>query len=202
MKTKTSRIGALLLASMLTLTSFSFAAEATKDSITQGQAAKLVAYYLGFFPQLPANPTEHDCIDLLLQNNISPFNGWEMTKILTVADFAKIIVGAMGDEDQLSGDLNDPKTYIQYLKGLNVPVESVSETLDQLESKPEGKAPKSMSSKQLLSDALSEAFAIGSEPGEGEAGNVGFADAPIPVAAILAVVESLPTVTRNPTTPN
>ena len=108
----------------------------------------------------------------------------------------------MGREDELTGDLNDPKVYIQFLKGLNVPVESVSETLEQLESKPEGNLPKSLSNKQLLSDALSEAFAIGSEPGEGTAGNVGFADAPIPVDTVLEVMESVPTVVRNPTTPN
>ena len=200
MRAKTSRIGALLVASLLTLSSFSFAADASKDSITQGEAAILLAQYTGLSPNLSPNPSAQECITALLERGITPFGGWELSKILTVADFAKIVVHALGATHEIEGDENDPKTYIQYLKGINIPIESVSETLEKLPSDPKSVIPREVGTATLLSDPLKQGFDLGSEPGDGDAGNVDFGN--VSREQFIAVFESENTVVLNVVTPN
>jgi hypothetical protein len=87
------------------------AVHAQTAPISQGRAAVLLAQRLGFALQTNRVLTELEAIRLLLENNISPFGGWQLDEPLFENDVARILVQALGFESEIpEEERNNPQT--------------------------------------------------------------------------------------------
>ncbi|MCC5843102.1 MAG: hypothetical protein JJU05_02495 [Verrucomicrobia bacterium] len=150
----------LILAAMLTIAP---ALHAQTASLSQGQAAVLLAQRLGFALQTTRTLTEVEAVRLLTENNISPFGGWQIEEPLFENDLARILVYAMGKEGEIpEEERDDPQTtafqdflireYDLEITGSEIPPEALD--LERGNRNIQGTAGDVVSSDPLLSDAL------------------------------------------------
>lgn len=104
--------------------------------VTQGELAQLVVRVLGLSRFLPAAPSDQQCFDILLDNRVAPFEGWKSGKVVTKADLARVIVSALKRQNEIENE-DDPKEWIDYLKSLGIPIDSVGEAVSYIEPLPE-----------------------------------------------------------------
>ena len=115
--------------------------EATKGKqVTQCELAQLLVQVLGLSRFLPPSPTCQQCFAVLLDNAIVPADGWSPDKTVVMGDLARVIVQAMKLQAEIKNPDN-PQEWVDYLKGLGVPLEAVGETVSYLEPLPEPIAP-------------------------------------------------------------
>ncbi len=98
---------------------------------TQGDLAQLLVRKLGLSRQMPASPTNFECIVMLSQNGIwpsptlkptdaNPTPGWDEEAEVTAEDMAVILVRALGLVDKVEGDVADIANWINVLKNVEV----------------------------------------------------------------------------------
>ena len=108
-------------------------APAAEGGMTQGEAALALVNKLGLFPALPNRPSSTEAAAALVAQGISPFEGWKPDETLTVGDFAKVLVEAMGRQDDIPAENKDkPEAYVELLKGMGINVESGNDGLDEV----------------------------------------------------------------------
>jgi hypothetical protein len=108
-------------------------APASEGGMTQGEAALALVNKLGLFPALPNNPSSQEAAASLAAQGISPFEGWKPDETLTVGDFAKVLVEAMGRQDEIADENKDkPEAYVELLKGMGINIESSAAGLDEV----------------------------------------------------------------------
>ena len=95
--------------------------------VTQAELAQLLVQVLGLARFLPASPSDQQCFTMLLNNGISPADGWNPGKAVIKADLARVIVQAMKKQGDIQHP-EDPKEWIDYLKSQGVPLDAVGET--------------------------------------------------------------------------
>ena len=95
--------------------------------VTQAELAQLLVQVLGLARFLPASPSDQQCFAMLLNNGISPADGWNPEKPVVKADLARVIVQAMKKQGDIKHP-DDPKEWIDYLKAQGVPLDAVGET--------------------------------------------------------------------------
>ena len=108
--------------------------------VAQGQLARLLVQAMGLSRFLPANPTAQQCFAILLDNSCSPAEGWNADEIVNKQDLARVIVQAMKKQGDIENP-DDPKEWIDYLKGIGVPIDSIGETVYYVEPLAEPIAP-------------------------------------------------------------
>lgn len=127
------RVGSYLLAAMLiisVLTHPTTSAAARGDNhVTQGELALLLVNVLGLHRYLPAAPSEHAAMELLMVNGIAPAHGWMQDAVVTRADLARIIVLALDRGDEVE-DPDDPQSWMDFLIGIGVPIDTVGVALE------------------------------------------------------------------------
>lgn len=100
--------------------------------VTHCDLAKLLVEVLGLARFLPANPSCDQCFTILMQNRIQPAEGWVTDSIVTKADLARVIVESMQKQSEVKNP-NDPQSWVDYLKSIGIPIETVGEAADYLE---------------------------------------------------------------------
>ena len=95
--------------------------------VTQAELAQLLIQVLGLARFLPASPSDQQCFAMLMNNGISPADGWKPEKPVVKADLARVIVQAMKKQGDIKHP-DDPKEWIDYLKAQGVPLDAVGET--------------------------------------------------------------------------
>jgi hypothetical protein len=105
--------------------------------VTQPQLAELLVKALGLVRFLPNAPSSQQMFDVLMQNGISPQDGWKLDAVVTKADLARVIVQALRMEDLVENP-NDPQAWINVLKELGISTDRLSETIQSVEVLPEG----------------------------------------------------------------
>jgi len=132
--------GAFLAGAGLVVTASAQEASApAQEAVTQGQVAQMLVKQLGLWKQLPANPTDFQCIEILTQNGIfpsptlkpteaNPAPGWDLSgdAAVTAEQLAVLLVRALGLADKVEGDVADIANWVNVLKGVNVPAEKGS----------------------------------------------------------------------------
>lgn len=108
--------------------------------VTQCELAQLLVQVLGLSRFLPPAPSCQQAFAVLLDNAISPAEGWNPDKTVVMGDLARVIVQAMKLQSEIENPDN-PQEWVDYLKGLGVPLEAVGETVSYLEPLPEPIAP-------------------------------------------------------------
>lgn len=110
-----------------------YANEASEDELmTEGQLAEMLVNVLGLAPMLPPNPQANDQIALLLQNGISPKDGWNPENLVTIGNLARIMVQAMGDTAKVENPESDA-SWVDYLKSIGVEFGTIEEAIDQMD---------------------------------------------------------------------
>jgi hypothetical protein len=108
------------------------AEEASKDELmTEGQLAEMLVNILGLAGSLPPNPQPVDQYEILLQNGISPKDGWNATNLVTIGNLARIMVQSLGDASKIEEPEND-KSWVDYLKGIGVEFGTIEEAVAQI----------------------------------------------------------------------
>jgi hypothetical protein len=139
----TRKMGMVVVAAMLMAASTVMAADDVKKpaaskttkaaaaKVTQGELAQMLVNVTGLFRFLPPNPTDSECVAILLQNRIAPADGWSIEKPVSRADLARVVVQAMHQESEVKNP-DDPRSWINYLKGLGVPIDTVGESISNI----------------------------------------------------------------------
>ncbi len=97
--------------------------------VTQGELAQVLVNVLGLSRFLPASPSPDQCFAILAANMVVPAEGWSAPKVVTKADLARVIVQAMKKQSEVNNP-DDPKSWIDYLKSIGVPIDTVGEAVD------------------------------------------------------------------------
>ena len=111
-------------------------AEASQPA-THPQLADRLVKALGLVRFLPAAPTAQQMFDVLMQNGISPLDGWKLDAVVTKADLARVIVQALRKEDAVENP-NDPQAWLNVLKEMGISLDRLSETIQSVEVLPDG----------------------------------------------------------------
>ena len=104
--------------------------------VTHPQLAELLVRVLGLVRFLPNAATAQQRFDVLMQNGISPQDGWKLDAVVTKADLSRVIVQALRMDDQVENP-NDPQAWINLLKELGISIDRLSETIQSVEVLPD-----------------------------------------------------------------
>lgn len=104
--------------------------------VTHPQLAELLVRALGLVRFLPNAATAQQRFDVLMQNGISPQDGWKLDAVVTKADLSRVIVQALQMDDQVENP-NDPQAWINLLKELGISIDRLSETIQSVEVLPD-----------------------------------------------------------------
>lgn len=104
--------------------------------VTHTQLAEIMVKALGLVRFLPNAPSAQQMFDVLMQNGISPQDGWKLDAVVTKADLSRVIVQALRKEDQVENP-NDPQAWINVLKELGISLDRLSEAVQSVEALPE-----------------------------------------------------------------
>lgn len=173
------------------------------DEVTQGELAVLLVNMLGLFRFLPAAPTEQEAIAVLLANRIAPEDGWRPDQPVLLADLARLIVQSL-DRSHEVPDPENPQSWIDFLVGIDVPIDTVGLAVSNLEPLPEPIGGGHIFAAAVSSDPLIRREVIGL-PDEVERG----ADVappqslqrPVTLPEIREVIDRVPDVPRRPPRP-
>ncbi len=127
-------LAATLLGPSLSSAETGESAEAPK-TVTQAELAKILVNITGLHRFAAPNATDPELFELLSRNGISPVDGWKAGEVVTKGVLARVVVQAMKLEDQIE-DKEDPNAYVELLKSLGIPIDSVGQAIAQVESLP------------------------------------------------------------------
>jgi len=160
------KIVVMLLISLLAA-SVGFAAPAKDKAeapqpVTHPQLAELLVKALGMMRFLPNAPTPQQMFDLLMQNGISPEQGWKLDAVVSKADLSRVLIQAMRKEDAVENP-NDPQSWIDALRAEGIALDRLSETIQSVEVLPE-----SMSQVSSLQSTDPLVYGLKFAPGSGK----------------------------------
>lgn len=133
------------LAAILVVGSISIPAmvQAQEDGVSQCKFARDLAMRIGL--TFPNTATPEDIFGMLMAEGIVPKDGWECSKILTVGDFARLIVQVLerstGETLVADDQRGDDNAFIEAAKAANYNLESIEETLGGMQTLEERTGP-------------------------------------------------------------
>lgn len=88
---------------------FALAAAAQEEvaKVTEGEFAAMVVKAAGFDAEVPANPAPKDYVTVLMRHGISPLDGWDEKRVLTIGRFATVMIQSRGIEQKVLDDGSD-----------------------------------------------------------------------------------------------
>jgi len=167
----------------------------------------------------PNTATPEDVFGLLIAAGVVPKGGWEANKVLTVGDFARVVVQvlerASGETLVPAGDRDDDNAFIEAAKGADYNLESIEQTLSGMKTLPDKTGP--AANREATTTDPKSARRVFGQPDERASGadftgNNTFpsdnildplpeASAPVAPSTVAQVIRSLP-VTPAPTSPS
>ena len=115
-------------------------AAAESRQVTQAELAQMLVKLLGLTQYLPPSPTDFECFAVLMENSISPADGWKPDAKVVLGDLARVIVLAMKRQHEIKNP-DDPLAWIDFLKANGISLESVGEATAALKPLAEPIAP-------------------------------------------------------------
>ncbi|MBN1269142.1 MAG: hypothetical protein JXB04_06100 [Kiritimatiellae bacterium] len=135
MRTKSAVMALVFLFSVAWALPVAMAADGqsgSADQVTQAELARILVNVLGLARFLPAAATPMDYFKLLLENKMSPADGWNAEKIVTRADLARVIVQAMQRQNEVENP-DDPRSWVNFLRSIGVSTDTIGESTEQVE---------------------------------------------------------------------
>ncbi len=111
--------------------------------ITEGELAQWLVKVLGLSRFLPAAPTDFECVQILMQNNISPKDGWNQDRTVTLGNLARVVVLALGRQGEVENPDSD-ESWVNYLKSEGIDFGSAGEAIENLEPLPQPVGPEAI----------------------------------------------------------
>lgn len=119
------------------------AAEAARAKlVNEGELAQWLVKVLGLSRFLPAAPTDFECMQILMQNNIAPSDGWQQERPVTLGALARIVVQALGRQGEVSPD--EDQAYVSFLKSIGIDFGTIGEAIENLEPLPQPVGPEAI----------------------------------------------------------
>lgn len=122
-------------------------AKAAKDEraklVTDGELAQWLVRVLGLSRFLPAAPTELECFQILMQNNIQPADGWKKDRTVTMGTLARVVVQGLGRQSEVQNPEND-SSWINFLKEIGIDFGTIGEAVENLEPLPQPVGPEAV----------------------------------------------------------
>lgn len=119
------------------------AAEEKAKLVTEGELAQWLVRVLGLARFLPAAPTDLECFQILMQNNIAPADGWKQDRTVLSGNLARIIVQALGKQAEVQNP-EDDQSWVNYLKGIGIEFGTIGEAIENLEPLPQPVGPEAI----------------------------------------------------------
>jgi hypothetical protein len=104
--------------------------------VTEGEFAQWLVRVLGLSRFLPAAPTDLECFQVLIQNGITPRDGWQQDRPVSEGNLARVIVLALGRQAEVENP-DDDQSWIAYLKSVGIDFSSIGEAIENLEPLPQ-----------------------------------------------------------------
>lgn len=111
--------------------------------VTDGELAQWLVRVLGLSRFLPAAPTDLECFQILMQNNISPSDGWQKDRVVTMGELARVIVQGLGRQAEVENPENDA-SWINFLKEIGIDFGTIGEAVANLEPLPQPVGPEAI----------------------------------------------------------
>ncbi len=128
-------IAAVVLAIGLNVSTVSAAekqeAKASTQLVTEGEFSKWLVQVLGLARVVSVAPSEQECFAVLLQNGVSPKDGWNATNVVTRATLARVVVQALGWQGEVKDPGNDA-SWINFLKEKNLDISTIGAAVENL----------------------------------------------------------------------
>ena len=119
------------------------AAEERAKLVTEGEMAQWLVRVLGLARFLPAAPTDLECFQILMQNNIAPADGWKQDRTVTMGNLARVIVQALGKQAEVQNPEKD-ESWVNYLKSIGIDFGTIGEAVENLEPLPQPVGPEAI----------------------------------------------------------
>ena len=100
--------------------------------VNEGDYAKWLVQVLGLARFLPPTPTENECFAILLQNGVTPKDGWSAGRNVSKAVLARTVVQSMGKADEVKNKDSD-QAWIDYLDGQGIEIGTIGEAVETLD---------------------------------------------------------------------
>ena len=111
--------------------------------VTEGEFAQWLVRVLGLSRFLPAAPTDLECFQVLMQNGISPKQGWSQERTVTMGNLARVIVLALGKQAEVQNP-DDDESWVNYLKSVGIDFGTIGEAVENLEPLPQPVGPEAI----------------------------------------------------------
>lgn len=111
--------------------------------VNDGELAQWLVRVLGLSRFLPAAPTDLECFQVLMQNNISPSDGWQKDRTVTMGELARVIVQGLGRQAEVENPDNDA-SWINFLKEIGIDFGTIGEAVANLEPLPQPVGPEAI----------------------------------------------------------
>lgn len=107
-------------------------AKSAPQLVTESEYARWLVQVLGLSRFLSPTPTDQECFASLLQNGITPKEGWNSTGVVTRATLARTVIQALGKEGEVQNPENDA-SWIDYLKGIGLDISTIGAAMENLD---------------------------------------------------------------------
>jgi hypothetical protein len=111
--------------------------------VTDGELAQWLVRVLGLSRFLSAAPTDLECFQILMQNNIQPANGWQKDHTVTMGTLARVVVQGLGRQAEVNNP-EDDASWINFLKEIGIDFGTIGEAVENLEPLPQPVGPEAV----------------------------------------------------------
>ena len=108
------------------------AAKPPAQLVTEGEFSKWLVQVLGLSRFVSVAPSDQECFAVLMQNGISPKNGWISSNVVTRATLARVVVQSLGQSSDVKNPEND-SSWIDYLKEKGLDIGTIGAAVENLE---------------------------------------------------------------------
>ena len=111
--------------------------------VTDGELAQWLVRVLGLSRFLPAAPTDLECFQILMQNNILPADGWQKDRTVTMGALARVVVQGLGRQSEVQNPQDDA-SWVNFLKEIGIDFGTIGEAVENLEPLPQPVGPEAV----------------------------------------------------------
>ncbi len=104
--------------------------------VMEGELAQWLVRVLGLARFLPAAPTDLECFQILMQNNIQPADGWKQDSTVTMGTLARVVVQGLGRQSEVANPREDA-SWISFLKEIDVDFGTIGAAMENLDPLPQ-----------------------------------------------------------------
>lgn len=111
--------------------------------VGEGELAQWLVRVLGLARFLPAAPTDLECFQILMQNNIQPAGGWKQDSTVTMGTLARVVVQGLGRQSEVANPAEDA-SWISFLKEIDVDFGTIGAAMENLDPLPQPVGPEAV----------------------------------------------------------